>query len=395
MNQATAPKTKPAALRDMITPPETGSLVSVALLFVLSLAALPLSGNDTLALIYAVAVVAALYLLSKSFSYVISLLLPAAVLYLISGAFTLSVLFTALLLGSCCGTILLLCCREPKHYLLWCAVPLLAAAAAYFVHHDLLMALLALLPLPLAVCGYLLVRSGTRQTTAIATLSGVMAVVLVVAGLVAMWRADLLHGNPVTVFADALRNSLSKALVEALAEMRTLYAEAGLELPITDELAVAAVSTLVNLLPGLFLAVTTLSSFFIWRAGLNFLLNLNMLPRIPLRMGMLDFSPVTAVVYILAFFTDLIANASAITLVGTAAANFMLILAPGLALLGYTSLSPRRGERRSCLSSLLFFGLILSTVTNPLTGVSLAALLGAANVLLVTFMPRKAPPPRS
>ena len=39
----------------------------------------------------------------------LTLLLPAAVLYLISGAFTLSVLFTALLLGSCCGTILLLC----------------------------------------------------------------------------------------------------------------------------------------------------------------------------------------------------------------------------------------------------------------------------------------------
>lgn len=395
MNQATAPNTKHATLRDMMTPPETGSLVSMALLFALSLAVIPFAGNGTLSLVYAVAVVAALYLLSRSFSYVISLLLPAAVLYLFSGGLALPVLFTALLLGSCCGTVLLLACREHKRYLLWCAVPVLAYLAGYLVHGSLLLSLPVLLPLPLAICGCLLVRSCPRQTTAIATLSGVLAAVLVVTGLIAMWRADLLHGNPVTVLADALRGALSKALLEVLAEMRTIYMEAGLELPLTDELAVDAVNALVNLLPGLFLAVTTLTAFFIWRANLNFLLNLKMLPRIPLRMGTLDFSPVTAVVYLLVFVTDLIANASAITLVGTAAANFALILAPGLALVGYAALSPRRSERRSCLSSLLFFGLILATVTSPLTGVTLAALLGAVNVLLVTFMPRIKSPPQS
>jgi len=87
MNQQTTPKNG-NALRDMITTPEAPGLVGLALLFFLSLAIIPLAGDTTIALIYAAAAVTVLYLLSRSFSYVFSLLLPSAVLFLLFRLFT-------------------------------------------------------------------------------------------------------------------------------------------------------------------------------------------------------------------------------------------------------------------------------------------------------------------
>lgn len=391
MNQQTTPKTG-NALRDMITTPEAPGLVGLALLFFLSLAIIPLAGNTTVALIYAAAAVTALYLLSRSFSYVFSLLLPSAVLFLLFSSPVLPILFTALLLGSSCGTVLLLAARQKKQVLLWCAAPVLAYAAAYLLCQSPLVAALVLLPLPLAVAGCYLIRHCAKQTTAIVTLAAVLAVTLVVAGLVAMLVADMLHGNPLTILADALRSALSKAFVEAVAELRDAYANMNMELPLTEDLLLPLVPPIVNLLPGLFLAATVLITFFIWRADLNFILNLQMLPRIPLRMSALQFSPVTAAVYLPAFLVGMLGNLSHVTFAGTVALNFAIVLAPGLALVGYAALSPRRGSRRSCLSSVLFFGLILATVSNPFIGLALAALLGAVNVLLVTFMPQPKEP---
>jgi hypothetical protein len=176
--------------------------------------------------------------------------------------------------------------------------------------------------------------------------------------------------------------------------MRAIYAEAGLQvdLAFTDELAAEAVSLLVNLLPGLFISLSVVVCFFIWRTTLNLVANLKMLPRIPLRMAVLEFSPVTAIVYILAFIVELFGNGADITFAGTVATNFTLILAPALLPLGFASVSPRRSERRSCLSTLLFFGLIMAIVSTPLTGITLAALLGAINVLLANFLPHRKNP---
>lgn len=387
MNEPTAPKNG-TTLRDMLSAPDGASLAAVAILFFSSLAVIPLIGNGPIVLIYAVACAIVLYTLSKSLSYVISLLLPAAVLFLLFSSPAIPALFTAFLLGGACGTILLLAAREKKHLLLWCAAPAFAYLAVFLLCRHPLQAVLVLLPLPLAVCGRYLILRCTAQTTAIVTLAAVLAATLTVAGLIAMLAMDMLHGNPLTIFADALRNSLSKAFLEALAELRAVYAEMGTELPLTDETMLALVPLLVNLLPGLFLSVCVLVAFFIWRADLNFILNLRMLPRVPLRMNALHLSPVTAAVYVPAFLVALFGNLPDVTFAGTAALNFALVLSPGLALVGYAALSPRRGERRSCLSTLLFFGLILATVSNPFIGLALAALLGAVNVLLVTFLPK-------
>ena len=390
MNQTAQSEKGLAAFRELITPPELKSLPALIPLFFLSLAIIPLAGNSSLALIYLAAAVTALYLLSNSVAYVIGMLLPAGLLYLFSGAAILPVLFTALLLGSACGTVLLLACRSPRYYLLWCLAPVLAVGGAFLICGSPLLALAALLPVPMAVCGFLMVRFCTRQSSAIATLAAVLCTVLIAAGLLSMLAAGVLTDNPLVILGEALRASLTTAWQGALAEARAIYAEAGLqvELPLTDEMIEEAAAVLVNLLPGLFIALAVVVSFFVWRTMLNLILNLKMIPRIPLRMAVLEFSPVTAVVYILAFLVDLFGNYSEITLAGTVAANFALILVPALLPLGFASVSPRRGNRRSCLSTLLFLGLIMAIVSSPLTGVSLAALLGAINVLLANFLPR-------
>ena len=390
MNQTAQSEKGLAAFRELITPPELKSLPALIPLFFLSLAIIPLAGNSSLALIYLAAAVTALYLLSNSVAYVIGMLLPAGLLYLFSGAAILPVLFTALLLGSACGTVLLLACRSPRYYLLWCLAPVLAVGGAFLICGSPHLALAALLPVPMAVCGFLMVRFCTRQSSAIATLAAVLCTVLIAAGLLSMLAAGVLTDNPLVILGEALRASLTTAWQGALAEARAIYAEAGLqvELPLTDEMIEEAAAVLVNLLPGLFIALAVVVSFFVWRTMLNLILNLKMIPRIPLRMAVLEFSPVTAVVYILAFLVDLFGNYSEITLAGTVAANFALILVPALLPLGFASVSPRRGNRRSCLSTLLFLGLIMAIVSSPLTGVSLAALLGAINVLLANFLPR-------
>lgn len=394
MNQAPQKTKDLASFRDMISIPDARGLVGLTLLFLLSLVVIPLAGEESLSLIYVAAAAAVLYLLSGSIAYVIGMLLPAGLLYLLTQSLALPALFTALLLGSACGAVLLLSCKEKRYYFLWCLTPVLAFGASFLISGDLLASLLALLPLPLAICGFLLVRTYTRQTTAIATLAAVLCTLLIAVGLLAMLIAGLLTDNPLVILGDALRGSLTAALQNALAEMRAIYAEAGLQvdLAFTDELAAEAVSLLVNLLPGLFISLSVVVCFFIWRTTLNLVANLKMLPRIPLRMAVLEFSPVTAIVYILAFIVELFGNGADITFAGTVATNFTLILAPALLPLGFASVSPRRSERRSCLSTLLFFGLIMAIVSTPLTGITLAALLGAINVLLANFLPHRKNP---
>ncbi len=384
MNSTALKSNDLAAWREMIEQPAGSHLAAIAAFFLASLLILPFCADQNLSLIYLASAAVLLYFLSRSLSFVIRAGLPAALLLLMVGTPALPAAFVAIAMGGACGTLLMLSCRKKQQYLLLTLLPLAALAATFFLKENHYACLLVLMPLPLAIGGYVLVRRCVAHTESAVIMACLLGVTLLVAGLVALLAMDLLHGNPLTM----LRDALTGALTEAVETMRVKYAEAGITLPIDDSLVENTVTLVVNMLPGLFGLVCLLTAYWGYRLTLQMMRGLGMVPRLPLRMQVLVISPVAASLFLIAYLVSMIADSDGATLVGAVAANFLILLEPGLALTGLLSLTG--GQERSCLSSLLFFALLAGMFVNPAIVFSLAAFLGAVHILIQSCRRRAA-----
>lgn len=395
MTRFLLPRTERARWRDMLSSPERSHLLVAALMALLSALALPLCNNSTVATVYLVVVAVFLFRLTQSLFSVLIYAAPALLLSMFStflpGAaaqpLVLPAAFLALLIGGACGAFLFLHSRDLfGRRCLMLALPVVAYALAALITSDPIRALLSLLPLALAAVFALCLYFYIAHTDAVVIGTGVLLLLLSLTGIGALAYFGMLDGNPLTVFTDAVRGAINAGF----AEMFELYAEAGIEMPLSDELVTLFADALINMLPALFIVACTVLCYLAWRTLLCLLIAWRTLPRLPQRIAALNVNLSTAIVFALTYVLALIGNSEAITLFGTVCQNLSLILEPVLALVGFHMLfGGGRNKKRSCLTTLLIFAVIFLLFNSILSALDLLAFVGAFNVVAARFFARK------
>ncbi len=386
-----APLTKAerADWQELLAPADNARMTSAVMLFALSSLAIPFSLNHMVALLYVLYAVIFYYALTKSLPAVLLPALPAMLLFSVSSMFpdlpsffTLPAIYAAALLGGVSGAFLMVQCRTPRRFLTLAIIPIGAYVITVLITADPARALFALIPTGLSLlvsyC-FLTCRPLNSTVLLIATLVGGIAVVSWLATMaLTTWPA----GNPLIALTDTVRTGVYNMFKEA----DLFYATQGLDLAISD-LAIRNVAALLgNILPGLFLALCLLFAFGTWRIFLRLIAAFGTLPRIPARLGAVSVSAVSATLFLCCYFISLVSGT--VSVFGTVCQNLLLVLEPALILVGISSLFSRK-EARSCLSTLLLVGVLVLFALNPLSALSLTALIGAVHVLLSRFLPHK------
>jgi len=390
MNNKTISKNEQVDLRDMLAKPESPHALITAILLFFSALVLPFADLPSVCGIYIVCCAIFYYALSRSLFAMLYYAVPTALLYAL-GAFLpiaadplmLPTVFLALLVGGGCGAFLLIHFHDPKKHWYLLLLPILAYGAAALITGDPVRGLLTLLPLALAIVAAICVLRYMRRTDATLLITATLVAVLAVAGAVTLLVTNGFGGNPIVTFADALRESIASFLTES----RALYTEMGMKLSLTDVDIANTAALFVNLLPGLFLCLCSITAFLVWRTLLQLMVAFRTLPRLPFRLAAFSMSKTSAVLFLIFYIVALFANSTEATLFGTVCQNIALVLEPGLALIGFASIFSRGGAR-SCLSYLLAFGLLFVLWTNPATGVALAAFFGAFHILAARLLPQ-------
>ena len=376
-----------AAFREMLVPADGSKLCSAALLFALSVLAIPFSHIEAVAGLYLIYAAVFYYALTRSLGSLLILAAPGAFLYGLSGliaavpnAYMLPAVYAALILGPVSGGFLVAQCRE-KRFLPLLLIPVGAfLLAAFFLSPW--RALFVLLPVALAlVLGHALLTC-TAQTTTLLRMATVLAIGATGAYLIWFFLQGAPGGDPFTLLTALLHRFIGELI--ALYEQAAAAQGMTLALTKTDVFNVGAL--LGNVLPGTFLALCAILSFGIFRTFLRVLVGWGTLKRVPLRLGALTVSALCAALFILCFLSSLIAGA---TLFGTVCENLVIILQPALLLVGISALLVKEGGRRSTLSTLLLIGLLLLLWTSPSFAFSAAALLGAVRVLMAAALTRR------
>ena len=373
-----------AAWRDMLTRPDTAPAALASVFLFASLLVLPLCTVPRVAVLYLIAVVCFYYALVRAVLAMLGLAAPLLLIYGVTGSINLTAVGAALLLGGACGAFLLIHYHHPKDPRFWgvVSVPVLAYGIAAFLTQDPVRGLLVLLPLSLSLVFAWCVLSYQSLTPSVVSGTAALTAALTVALLVTLAVTGGLSGNPVGEIAATLRAEIAGTL----AQSRALYAELGMQIAMTDAEIVNTAAVTVNLMPAILIASFTALTYLSWRALLRMLVVWETLPRLPLRLGALSMSAFSAGLFIVSFVAALIANTEQVTLAGAILQSISLVLEPGLALVGFASLYAR-GDRRSCLTSLLSLGLIFILFSNLGTGLALAAFFGAINILMARFLP--------
>ena len=390
MQQTAQPRKERENWREVLSLPERPHAIVAALVFFFACLVLPLSADVAgAAALFIIVCLVLCYTLVRSVRALLWYLVPLFLLYSVSAMlpapatpFTLPASFLAIVFGGACGAFLLIHYHDLRKYPYLIALPVAAYLAAALLTGDWVRACLALLPLAMAIVTALCALLYLSHNDSLLAIAGVLAATLAVAGIVTLGVTGNLGTNPLTFMADALRTGV----FDLFAEQRALYAELGIsELMMTDVDIANIAAMLVNLLPGLFAVACTVTAFLIWRTLMCLLLCFRSVPRLPRRMAAFSMSVASALVFLAALFISLLANGETVTLGGVVAQNVTLVLEPGLALVGFASLFQQ--PRRSCFSHLLSIGLIFILLTNPATGLSLAAFLGAFHIVSARFFP--------
>ncbi len=378
-----------ARWRELLTTESSGRGPLLLFVFMACCFFLPFAEHNFVSLTALALGLLAFYFVRRSLLSLFGVILPCLFLYVVLGSALLPAVFLALILGGAAGILLPTCFPVRQRALRVLILPLAVAPlypAALLLGGDPWRALLVLLPLPLAVCGHVLLRRCTGFTRSVCMMTATLAATLFAAGVITLLVMGVRQQNPVVFAGDLLRDGTVRMLTEA----RDALAEAGISgeaaIDLTDVAIENTAVSLVNTTPALFLIVCTVTCFYLWRTLLSCLLLFGTLPKLPLRLYAFTVSATSAILFIAAFLVGVFANYDHPTLAGTVAGNLSLVLEPPLALVGVTSLS-RRGAARSCLSVLLLLGLFYIFLTNLRTGLAIAALYGALNVIVARFFP--------
>ncbi len=389
MNPTLLPKTERASWREMLATPDSAHAALALALTLFSALAFALCDHFFLAALYLLACLLFLYHLTRSLVAMLFYVIPAFLLYGIAPflpgvtePLLLPTAFCALIIGGSCGGFLFLHYHNPrKHWYIY-TLPLVAYAASSLLASDPWRGLLALLPLLLAAVFAVCLSLCLPHTESVLTGIVTLVLSLTVAGLITAALFGSLNGNSLALLADSMR-----ATVEAFfREASVLYAEMGLDLGLTDVYIANVAALFVNISPALFFIAASVVSYLAWRTLLCLLVAFRTLPRLPRRIAAFSVSATGAAIFIVSYIISLFANSESATLFGTIAENLALVLEPALALIGFHALFSGKGAR-SCMSYILAIGLVFVLVSNPLTGLALAAFFGAFNILAARFFP--------
>ena len=337
-------------------------------------------------MLFLLAGIAAFYFVRRSLFSMIGVVLPCLFLYSVLGSALLPAAFLSFVLGGAAGTLLPTVFSGARHR--WLYLPLTSALlypVAWLMGGDPWRALLVLLPLPVALCGYILLSRCTCFTRSVCVLAATLAAALGAAGVITLLLMGV-RTNPAAYAGDLLRDGTVRLLTEG----REALAAAGVSGSMTTGLTDVAIEnmavSLVNITPALFLIACTVTCFYLWRTLLSCLLLFGTLPKLPIRLYGFTVSATAAVIFIVSLLVGVFANYDHLTVGGVIAQNLAMVLEPGLALVAFGSLT-RRGAARSCLSMLILLGLVCVLLTNFGTGLALSAFYGALNILLARFFP--------
>ena len=388
MNGTVLNKTELAAWRSLLARPDSKERWLSAGIYLFAALIIPFAGESTLCMLFIGACVAFLLTKTHTFRAVLAPGIPALALFSLSGSMVAPAIFFALLFGAATGAILLLSARNAREGILLAELPLLAFLVAWLISGNPLIALLTLIPLPLALIGTLAVRRCKPFTAAIAAIAAVLVGTLISVAVIAIaainpQNFDLLHHIP------TLTSLLTEAVSETVNEVAALYPEMAITAVFTPTMIHNMIALMINLSPGILIAVCLIVAYFIWRTLCTLLVALGMLPRLPRVFTTPITSAISAILFILAFLVAFFAN-SAYTPVGAVAENFALILTPVFSLIGFGALFGRSAQR-SCLSVLLLIGVAYLLFNNLPLAFTLTALYGAVHALIFAYQSTKNP----
>ena len=373
--------------RGMLGRADSTHISAAVIMFLSSALALPLCATEAVAGLYLLYAAVFYYMLTHSMWSVVIVAIPAMALYGVSAVLPaiphpllMPAAYAALILGGIGGGFLLIHCRDKK-YLPLLALPVVAFAVAA-VAVGPLKALLVLIPVALSlVLGYGILDC-RPQTPVLLCLAGVLAISALSVYLVRYGYNGWPQANPFTHLGEQVRGTMAEFYREALA----LYAEQGIEMPISDT-GIANLAAMVgNILPGLFLAGCGVLAFVIYRINLRVLNAWGTLTRVPLRIGAMTVSPFAAALFVISY---LMAAVSGGGLFGTVCENLALVLQPALVLVGVSALLARDAQRRSTLSLILLVGLAVLLLNYPTVALTLAAFVGAVRILLAAWASKR------
>lgn len=375
MNGTVLNKTELAAWRSLLARPDGAQLWLSAGVYLLSSLMLPCATSPQLSLAFIAVCAVFLFTQTHRAMALLAHAIPALLLFSLTGSFTPSAVFFAIVFGGATGALLLLSVRRVTNGLALLALPALAYLGALLATGDALAALLALLPLPVAVMGFFAVRGCKPFSPAIAAIALVLAITTLSAATVALAKWGLLDLDYLHAFVELLGDELIKMVGEAEA----LYPDMQVSALLTPLMIRNMVALVVNLSPGIFAVCCIIVAYYVWRTLAQLLLSFRVLPRLPRVFTTPMMSVVSAILFILAFIVSLVAG-SAYTLVGAVAENFTLILTPAFTLIGFGALFGHSAQR-SCLSLLLLIGMAYLMFNNPPLAFTIAALWGAIHSL--------------
>lgn len=381
MSNERSPKPTNTGWKELLTRPEGSQAAVLAVFFFAACLVLPLANDTQIATVFMLACVLLYYGMNHSLRSLLHYALPALPLILISelfpgvpNAMVLPCVYVALLVGGSTGAFLMAHFHDPKRHLWLLLLPAAAYGAAALLTRSPLRALLALLPLALALAAGLCLLRCTTCKDAVATIATALVALTAVALIVAAARKGALNAS----LLKALAQSIREHIIQALEHSGSAYAELGVELAISKADMANIATSVINIAPGLLLALCSISAFLLWRSLLNMLMAFHSLPRLPRRIAGFTMGRISAVVFLAAVLISLIAGAT--TKAGAVCENLCLALEPGLGLMGYASLLPR-GKQRSCLSTVLLAALIGLLFVDIFSALTLIAAIGAVSLL--------------
>lgn len=380
-----------AEWRGMLHPADGTHIGAAAALFFFSALSLALAHVQEVAGLYLLYAAVFYYMLTRSLGSVVILAIPGMLLFGISAMapglphlYLMPAVYAALILGGVGGSFLLIHCREKKYAPLL-AMPVVAYAIVAVVASPL-QGTLVLIPVALSLAlGYGILNC-RPQTPVLVTMAAVLAAFGVLAYLIWYYlfaRVAFPAPGPFTYLGTLVRDGIARVARDAMA----LYAEAGVELLLSDTDIYNVGAVIGNILPGFFLAGCGILAFLIYRTHLRVLTTWGTLSRVPLRIGAMTVSPVTAGVFLFTYLAGALAGGG---LFGTVCENIALVLEPALVLVGVTSLLAREAGKRSTTSRLLLVGMLVLLLNYPTLALGVAAVVGAVRILLAALFAAKA-----
>lgn len=323
------------------------------------------------------------------------LLLGGGLLFFLTGSLLMPALLLSLL--AAIGFSALLLAVSEKQVAVWLAfIPLFAYGLSLALCRDPLLSLVALLPFPAAAALAFGTRAAAEREDAPGRV-GIICLTSLALGLCVLGLCALLLGRRLGTLSPAhlsawleeLRTSMTNTLVEVMQSLsdalsETMGDQAPSGIALTEAQARDIINSLINIFPGLAVAACNIAAALGQVLFHGSLTAFGYGSSVQGRVRLFRMSLMSGIVFLIAWGITLattLANSDS-TMAGTVAQNILLILQPGLILVGLLRLLARLARRAGCLSFLLLFMIpMLLLYASPL----LAAYAAIASILDAIF----------